>query len=203
MEYSEQFMLKIMKDLFGSVLKQNWIRSFIQFMIDSKYRTYKTLTSFLEDQIDYPHPVIVELANGFYKNYPDEDRRIIAIQNWVIQQIKYKDDRSNWGAVEKWANAIQTYYKRADDCDGGNALIYVLARLSGIQPTKLWCAIGDTPYGGHFWCVYYSTIHMKATPIDFCYYVDKRAMHMRKDYDKQLYNKIWYIFNDEICFKGD
>jgi len=200
-ELSKDFQIKLLKAIFEGREIKNWIQSFYCYMIDSKYRVYKRLDTFLKEQLENPHSTLVAKAKELRKATPDET--IVNVLRFVRSKIKYKYDSNNYGKAEYWATAIETLEKGNDDCDGINGLIYILARLAGIPSYLLYSCIGDVAGGGHFWLVYYSTKFNKLTAIDGTYYPNLSDMQFRTKFDFtiQTYHNIWYIFNDSFVFK--
>lgn len=203
MKLSIKFVQKMMSDLFKPV-SRNLVRSFFSYMIDSKFRTYKRLDSFLKDQVFNNDPVLFELA-GQFRNIKDNDHKIIMILKWVREQIKYQYDNETYGMTEYWASAVQTYTNGVGDCDDINSLIYILARLSGVPSYLLWNCIGDVNGGGHYWLVYLSPNTGKLYPIDGTYWYSTISIKNRDVFKltKSKYQKVWYIFNESIQFKGE
>jgi len=200
-KFSKKFILKLLNDTFNDITDRHWYRIFYSYVTDSKERTRRRLNLFLKDQIDKPAPELVKLSKKFLK-YPNPDERIIEILKFVKTNIKYVSDKRNFGKVEYWASAIETWKRKADDCDGQNSLIYVLARLSGISDMNLWCAIGDTSAGGHFWLVYLSPKYAKWVSIDGTFYPSFKSMKTRPKFIfKNKYRSIWFLFNEQAIFK--
>ena len=135
--------------------------------------------------------------------FPDSDKRIIEIQKLVYKNVKYVPDRDNFGRIEYWADAAETWRRKKDDCDGINALIFILARLSGISPLQLWSAIGNTSVGGHYWLLYLSFKTDKWCSIDGTFYVDHRPVSLRPvfRFRNTRYKSTWCVFNDFWSYK--
>ncbi|MBW2974237.1 transglutaminase-like domain-containing protein [Candidatus Woesearchaeota archaeon] len=199
-KFSEKANLKLLDALFQPMSKK-WNTSLINWLIDSKYRQYKRLDKFLKEQLDKPDEMLLKKAEEF-KKYK-YDQRIVEILKFVNKTVSYMHDNKNFGKNEYWATAIETLKRKNDDCDGINGLLYVLARLSGIPSFMMYCAIGKTFHGGHFWTVYLSTKYGKLYTIDGTYYVDLRAIPGRAvfRFSDKKYQTIWYLFNDDFIFK--
>lgn len=199
--YSKKAYIKLIGGLFRDVSGRNWMITTISWLIDSKTRQYKRLDSFLKEQLNNPDPLLVKKANEFKKyRY---DKRIVEILKFVYKTVRYMHDQDNFGTNEKWATAIETLTRKKDDCDGINNLIYILGRLSGIPAFMLYCAIGDTHLGGHFWTMYFSTKKGVLYPIDGTYYVDLKEIRYRAPFRLRdtRYRKVWYLFNDQFTFR--
>ena len=194
-------MIKFMNDM-HDVTDRGWFTSLFWYTINSKERTRERLDTFLARQIASPSATLVELSKQFLK-YKKPDTRIIKILEFVYKNVRYVSDQRNFGAVEVWADAITTWLRKKDDCDGINALIYVLARLSGISDLNLWSVIGDAGGAGHYWLEYLSPKTMKWYAIDGTYWVSLQSMKTRPPFrlsDKK-YQKRWFKFNEGFVFR--
>jgi len=193
---------KIISSLWSEVVV-NPLQSFVKWCIDSRFRQYKRLDKFLQEQVNNPSQTMLELAYNFYEQYRTNDERIIAIRNYVINNFDYMTDLDNYGMREKWQNVIITNHLKSGDCDDLNSFVYVLARLSGIPKEYLFCVIGDTMHGGHFWVVYYSNTQYRVYPIDATYYKTLKEIKYMQEYkyEKEKYINEWYIFNESLILK--
>jgi hypothetical protein len=202
---SQKFLDKFVEGVMVNISEAGFMRTLYYYATNNKFRSKQELSAFLKRQIEDPDEDLKAIAGGFFNQYPDPDERIVAILHWAYYAVKYKGDRSNWGFIEYWADAIETLKRGEDDCDGINALIYVVARLSGISPIKLWCNIGDVESGGHFWLIYFTTKDQadRFVSIDGTYYVDLNEISKRPTFSFTLhrYRKIWYTFNDFATYK--
>lgn len=199
---SKGFYVKLMNGIFKSTSEDKWFITIFKWMIDSKYRSYKRLDKFLREQLENPDKKLIDTANQF-KKYK-YDRRIIEILKFVYKKVDYITDKENYGKIEYWASAIETLNREKDDCDGINALIYILARLSGMPGYLIYSVIGDTKDGGHFWVVYLSSKKRKLYVIDGTYHVDLQQIEYQRKpftFSSDKYQKIWYVFNDDHTFK--
>ena len=197
-QWSDKFYDKFMNDTYIDV-GDIWYHKYIWWLIDKNYGKVKRLDKFLSDQLKNPNKVLVETAKNFQTG--SWDNRIIKILKFVYKDVKYKSDYDVWGNSEYWATAIETLDKGTDDCDGLNALIYILARLAGIPKFTLWCNIGQTAHGGHFWLTYYSDGNWYA--IDSTYYPDTRPINFRPEFklDVKTYQDIWHVWNEDRVYR--
>jgi len=196
---SKLFFKKIITDTL-KLRNVEWYEVAFRYMIDSVTRKRVQVTQFLKDQLNNPPVELAALAIQLRGS--NDDETIINILKWVKENITYKTDIQNFKKNEYWATALETYQKKIDDCDGQNGLIYVLARLAGISPMKIYCSIGDTASGGHFWCIYISSDYDKVVSIDATYYPSLVNIKSRKRFElNDRYTSIWYIFNESICLK--
>ena len=176
---------------------------FVVYIIDSKERTRVKVNDFLNEQIENPDKTLQTVANEMYRDYPNPDVRIVEILKMVYKRVKYVVDSRNFNKVEYWASAATTWKRKRDDCDGINALIFVLARLSGISAYQIWSAIGDTAVGGHYWLIYFSFSTDKWCAIDGTFNVDRRPVSLRTQFRLRAtrYKSTWCIFNDYWSYK--
>ena len=207
-------MEKIQKILLNEQFKfvniNNWVKATYYYTIDSKYRTKRKIDWFLANQLEDPSHELKMLAyslRGKNKATFQEDT-IINILKWVLKNIKYLSDIVNFGKVEYWAFAEETIEKGKDDCDGMNALIYILARLAGIDEDQLYCMIGKVKLssgklGGHFWLSFWSTEYDRLVVIDATYYPNTNQIKDRPKFTltEAGYQKISYAFNEKITLK--
>jgi len=202
MNWSKKFMDKFFVSFSPS--KKKWYKTLYWYATDYRHTNIKIrLDRFLANQLEKPTQRLYDLANDFKTRFRDKDKRIVAILKWVNDNIIYEEDRTNFDTPEYWASAIETLELGRDDCDGINALIYILARLSGIPSIQLFSVIGDTSVGGHFWLIYFSTKTLKWHTIDGTYYPDFTPINRRKEFNinNTRYKKIWFIFNDQYIYK--
>ena len=201
---SEKLFQKWMSTRLVDISNRNWIIDTIYWLIDSSEREKEKIKKFLSKQINNPSDNIKEIAELFQDRYKNWDRRIVEIQNWVLENIEYKSDKQNYGAVEYWATVDETLKYREGDCDDINSLIYVIARLSGIPESVLYNVIGKVKGGGgHYWLVYYSVKKMKMYSIDSTFYPNKKRLHKRREFKTGgQYAEIDYVFNERFTFKS-
>ncbi len=202
MEVSK-FMRKFIGIVFQDISKRGFFKTWYSYITDSKERTRVYLHKFLSKQIIHPDAELQIIADKFRRDFPKSDTRIIEILKFVYKNVRYVEDRTNFGKMEYWADAAETWRKKADDCNGLNGLIWVLARLSGMSPLQLWSAIGSTTVGGHYFCMYFSFKTDKWYAIDATYYVDKRPVNFRPVFrlTDNRYRTIWALFNDFWSFR--
>ncbi len=200
-----KFIKKFTGIVFKDISERGFFESIYYYITDSRERTRVKLTDFLSKQLipkEYTRN-LKRIALGLTYDYPNPDLRIIEILKLVYKRVKYVPDRNNFGKIEYWADAAETWNRRKDDCDGINALIFVLARLSGISPLQIWSAIGTTSEGGHYWLVYFSLKTDKWYSIDGTFNVNLRPISLRNvfRFRNTRYKSIWCLFNDYWSFK--
>jgi len=199
---SKGFALKLMSNMFQE-LNHNWLTSTVSWLIDDKYRTYKQLNKYLEEQVESGRSdgALLYIANKCKGK--DVDETIINVLRYVKNNFTYKSDKINWDKTEYWAPVLEILKKKADDCDGLNTMVYVLARLAGVPQYLLYCAIGNVNSGGHFWCIYLSPKTGYKYAIDATYWYDGSSIYRRQKFrlTQEKYQRIWYVFNEEWAFK--
>lgn len=201
---SQKFLQKFIENTFKELPEDNWIQVIMWWLIDSKYRTKKRLDYFLREQIENPEPLLVEVAKELRKKSKTPDTLMINILKYVYGLVVYETDQKNFGYAEKWAQAIDVWSSRKDDCDGLNSLVYVLARLAGISNIVLYSVVGDTGSGPHYWTIYYSAKTEKWYAFDATYRVNLYPISEHREQfrlQNNKYESIWFIFNDEIILK--
>lgn len=165
-QLSEGFAQRLIEAQFNSLEVKGWVRSFMTWLIDSKYRTYKRLDSFLKEQLENPSKELRNCVKDIKgQDSPNHDELIINILNFVVEKITYQTDEKRYGTEEYWGTSGETL-KGYADCEGFNSLVYLLARACGVPSYLIWCCIGEinVPTSGdyigyntgHFWCLYYS-----------------------------------------------
>ena len=199
MEISEEFSQKLMESTFGTVYDIGFIRSHIEWLINSKYRKYKKLNKFISEQVSSPDEVVYKTAQMF--SDIDYDKRIVDILRFVRGYTTYITDIEQYGYSEHWATAKEVLETKKNDCDGINSTIHVLALLSGIPSYLLYSVIGDVRGGGHYWLIYLSPVTGVLYPIDGTYYYDSSYIPQRRELIGSLYKRMWYIFNDKIIWR--
>ncbi len=198
---SKKFITKFMNDT-HDITDRGWFSTFFWYTISSKERIRKRLDLFLKEQLDGPNLILVDLSKQFLK-YRNPDERIIKILKFVYDNVKYVTDERNFGMVEKWAVAITTWAKKKDDCDGINALIYILARLAAISDLNLWSVIGDTAIEGHYWLEYLSPKTGQWYAIDGTAWPSFQSIKTRPPFrlSEKKYIKRWFKFNEQYIGK--
>lgn len=218
-KFSEAFMEKIFLSKFKKVSGESFFRSYVRWMIDSKYRTYKRMDLFLKDQIEYIYRQVdnhnkglaydanavqaFNISQELRHSSKDPDDLIVKINNYILKTVKYKTDDANFERDEYWADMLTTLNKKFDDCDGMNGAVYVMARLAGIHPINLYCVLGNTVAGYHFWTLYYSPGLDRVVSVDTTFYPNTKSVSQRGVFkiSDGGYSSVDYIFNEEVIWK--
>ena len=201
---SELFYRKLLESYNFKAIN-TYISKIVYYIIDSKYREVKRIDKFLSEQLINPPPELVNLASKltiYINKKIDADKTIINILKWTVKNIEYVSDKINFGSVEYWATALETFKKKKDDCDGINAFIDIIARLAGIHQYQLFCRLGYAGGEYHYYLTYFSIKLRKWFAIDGTYYADFTPLLKRNVLGfLGYYSKPNYIFNEEISFK--
>ena len=156
-EFSDAFMRKYGK-IVHNTLDRKWIFKTVLYWLDWRnVRKMSNIRDWLKDQVDYPDPAIIELADK-WRTYSD-DLKIIYILRWVNRNIRYiSDSKKYMGINEVWQLASQTFRDKTGDCEDGACLIYVLAKLLDIPDNRLRFTAGlvfdGSKFIGHAYITY-------------------------------------------------
>jgi len=159
-------------------------------------RPLNPLKVYLENsqQAKYPEEEVYPLypLNHFYLQYPDQqlrdlaasivdpgdssDEKVRKIVSWVLRNIRYREDITNYGYEEFWAPPGFTLRKGSGDCEDGAFLIHSLLLNAGVPPERLRTYGGEVKAGdgaqsgGHGWTVYRRESDNEWVVIDFSYF---------------------------------
>lgn len=128
---------------------------------------------------------------------------------WVIDNIKYVSDNSQYGMSEYWSFPYQVIDTGKDDCESGAGLLASIMIKNGIPSWKVRVSAGFVDdkkgnKGGHAWVTYYCEEKNKWVILDWCYWVNKEPIKNRKVYkDEIFYKSIWYSFNNLYSWTKD
>ena len=111
-------MQKFIQDTFNfnNITNRGFLRSWYAWMIDSRERTYKRLDTFLQEQADNPDIELWNIAQELRTDYPDADKRIVKILNLVNSRCTYITDKVNFGKLDYWMTAAETWKTKRSDC---------------------------------------------------------------------------------------
>jgi predicted transglutaminase-like cysteine proteinase len=200
MNFSDKFYDKFVSQHFQQIDKANWKNSIFRYMIDSQYRITCNLNDFLNKQFLETHEILLDTALELKDK--DPDKAIINILKWVVDNVNYVTDTTNWSKEEYWQSAVQTINSEKGDCEDMNGLVYHLAVLAGIPKICLWNCIGTTKWGGHYWLIYFSTKTCKFYWIDAALRPDLTPIKDRNTFQlNAVYKDIWYCFNQDKVYK--
>jgi hypothetical protein len=153
-----------------------------------------------------------EFINPFNVSIPiineNEDDEI-ALQGlcWVIDNIKYISDISEYKSEEYWAYAYQTLFHKQGDCEDGAFLLYNILLKSGVPYWKLRLSAGyvinpnNNKKEGHCYVTYYCETTDKWVVLDWCWFPNRLEITDRKDYkEEKTYGDVWFSWNQKYCY---
>ena len=199
-KYSKQFMEKHGKDVHKSKLEIGFVKKWLYWIINSKYRTSVRLSKWLKQQVDDASIELFTLAQSLKCDTNDET--IISVLTHVHKYLTYASDQDVWAMPEYWQKAQTSMNFKTGDCEDFSVLIYVLARLAGIPEYQLTIACGTAFGGGHAYCVYSADCDGIDRIIDGCYcYTNKSMADREYAYSNTvMYVKEWFRFNESNSY---
>lgn len=135
----------------------------------------------------------------------DDDYKALKCVEWVIDNITYVTDKSQFGISEEWMFPYETLVTRKGDCDDGAILMANLMLISGIPYWKIRLVAGNSTAGGHCYVTYYVENKDKWVILDWCFWPNKKLIKDRIEYklDKR-YKEVWFSWNQKYSFyKGE
>jgi len=204
-------------------VNNNYLDSFIQYIINSKYRKIVGLESWISSQVSNKSEILDNVLKKI-KNYQDCDVQMIAILRYVVKNVKYKRDSVVWDMMEYWQTAEETINKRSGDCEDMSILMYVLARLKGVPSSRLFLFCGDVKNhntkstSGHCWLGYKANNYpLNFVFLDGCYYYNDKQCNVRNKFNidgkkifefkfdkfkhnllnESNYSRLWFAFNED------
>lgn len=134
-----------------------------------------------------------------------DDEKALNGLKWIIKNIKYNTDASEYKTVEFWAYPYQTLKHKKGDCEDGAILLYNILLRSGIPYWKLRLSAGWVKQGngkvGHAYLTYYCEELGYWVLLDWCYWPNELPINQRKDYkDEENYYDVWFSWNQKYCF---
>lgn len=129
-----------------------------------------------------------------------DDEKALLCLKWIINNIEYISDKTEYGLNEYWAFGYQTLNVKKGDCEDGAILLYDLMSYNGIPDWKIRISAGyvKTPTGqeGHAYLNYFCEETNKWVTLDWCYYPNKTQINKRIDYkEDENYLNVWFSFN--------
>lgn len=188
------YLKKLLDAQFKDISEKRWYETIVLWCIDSKFRRYMRLDHFLKKQITNPDWKLSNIANLLRSDNPYTT--VSRIEEYVIRNFTYKSDEG-----EEWLDAIDVYLNKRDDCDGQNSLIWVMCILAGIDNDMIYCTIGDTSSGYHFWVLFFDARRNRMVKLDASYYPEVSSIAKKPEFKLgSKYKRIDYIFNDERVY---
>jgi len=142
-------------------------------------------------------------------NGENDSEKAINSLIWVIDNIKYIPDKTEYGLEEYWAYGYETFNYKKGDCEDGAILLYDIMRANGIPAWKLRINAGlvNNPLNqkvGHCFVVYYNEETNKWQLLDWCYYPSKLGLEFRDEYKNEAnYITTWFSFNENFSYNKD
>lgn len=190
--------------------------------LNSKYPTVETRQYNARSLYGTPYSVDVRtfcanhLCNEFVQianecSGRDEEETAVNCLKWVINHIRYVEDKKTSGIAEFWYFPHETLQLRKGDCEDGAFLLYAIMRASGIPYYKIRLRAGDvfsndgSPLGGHCNVQYFYEKGGYWVSLDWCFFQSTVPVEKRKDYksDKLYGNEklnTWFSWNEKLIF---
>jgi len=148
-----------------------------------------------------PYDYELESLRTEFVQYMEDDKNAVECLKWVIDNITYTSDKSQFGIPEEWLFAYETLKTRKGDCDDGAILLANLMVVSGIPYWKVRLTAGNTSAGGHCYVTYYDEEGDRWVVLDWCYWPNKKEVKARKEYKKdKRYGQVWFSWNKKYSF---
>lgn len=211
----------IVNDLFNSIFTNQTKKPAIKVFDANEFlsKMYKKYESPDEVKFDPAYVnIFLERGNNKIKNlameivdkYDSDDVKMEKIQKWVVDNVEYTPDKTQYGYDELWATPTMTARSKKGDCEDGAFLIMSLALNAGVNPNNLQFYGGEVKAGegaatgGHGWVAYKRSSDRQWVPVDFSYYPDLRDMDERKPMKDDLnYIRQYFIFNVNNIITSD
>lgn len=153
---------------------------------NQKYTSQDDIKSdpvFVNIFLQFPNQTIRKLALEITEGLRSDDDKVKAIQEWVVRNIQYQEDKEQYGYDELWVPPVMTLRSGKGDCEDGAFLIMSLALNAGVDPNRLRFYGGEVKAGagaatgGHGWVAYRREQDDEWVAIDFSYYPDLRNVN--------------------------
>ncbi len=147
-----------------------------------------------------------ELLNNIVKslkmsNITDNQKALVCLK-WVIQNIPYKSDATNYKVAEFWCMPYETILKGSGDCEDQGILLANLLLVAGIPNWKIRLVAGyvfepvSKKQIGHLYVTLFDSETEKWKICDTCYYPNLKLIKDREEYKKEtMYQETWFSFN--------
>jgi hypothetical protein len=136
-----------------------------------------------------------------WKDLPDDQKAFKCLE-WVIDNITYIPDKTEYGLDEFWLLPQESLSTRKGDCDDGAILLANLMLVCGVPYFKVRLTAGDITSGGHAYVTYFRESDSTWVNMDWCYYPTKQAVKARPDYKSEKnYGDIWFSWNKKYAFQ--
>lgn len=149
-----------------------------------------------------PNNSILPTING-----SSDDEKALNCLGWVIKNVKYTPDKTQYGLDEYWAFAYETQNYGKGDCEDGTILLANIMLTNKIPDWKIRVSAGNVlnPYTktieGHCYVTYYCEDSDKWVVLDWCYLPNGLDIKNRIDYKEESnYKDVWFSFNKEYSW---
>jgi predicted transglutaminase-like cysteine proteinase len=201
MQFSDKLIEKLKNEgSWGTVknyiFEKTFIGKLIYYVTDWRYRSQsKNLNLWIKDNSTLPDEV-KELVEPF-RNLNEFDKVKKSLE-FVNKNITYRSDKEVWKVEEHWANPIETWQLKQDDCEGGAVFLYSILNYLGVPDDSLFIVAGDVMGGGHCYLVWVSSKDMQEYALDWCYWYStsiklNTPYHIIASYYYGM--KEWFRFN--------
>jgi predicted transglutaminase-like cysteine proteinase len=161
---------------------------------------------------NYNYERFLQSDNAYVKSVSDiivqkskaktNDQKMYAIEQWVIENIKYKTDQENYRTSEFWAYPTLTLNKKSGDCEDGAYLMHSLAVAAGIPYERLRTYGGYVELeegvpvlAGHAWTAYKREKDNEWVVTDWCYWPTSESLENREPmkYNNKYVDDFFYV----------
>jgi len=133
-----------------------------------------------------------------------DDEIAINSFKWIIENIRYVTDKTQYGLDEYWSFPYEVLNTKKDDCESGACLLASILIKNKIPSWKVRVTAGNVtnPFTkkieGHAYVTYYYQALDKWVVLDWCFLPNLDDFDKRKDYKEETnYLEIWFSFNDK------
>lgn len=193
-------------EIYGIYKKHNLITYLFKYFFDSNFAYAVELHKWLKEQSG--HPIFEQIAAECMGD--TNDKTMINILRYWVNNLYYKPDRDNYGRAEYWAIPEEILENGSGDCEDYMIMIYCTALAAGIPEYRMWCTIGwvSDPSGyqgktGHAYITYIADNFVMYS-IDGTYYPQESMRMVTPYYDHPLYffgEEEWARFDTENTYK--
>ena len=143
-------------------------------------------------EYDSKIPIVVGTTN---------DVKALNALKWVINNVKYVEDKKTFGEWEYWLMPWETLATRKGDCEDGAILMANIMLKSGVPYWRIRLNAGDVKGGGHSYLTYCRETDNQFVTLDWCYWQNLKEMKNRKLHSEERdYYGIWFSWNQKYAF---
>ena len=135
------------------------------------------------------------LGNGTF------DERALKCLKWVMANITYISDKTEYGLIEFWCYVYQTMKHKKGDCEDGAILLANLMIAAGIPYYRVRLNAGFVKGGSHAYTTYCRETDNQFVTLDWCYWPNDKPVAERKLHSEESdYYSIWFSWNLKYSF---